>query len=152
IESETGETIPLTFTVQSRPASKPWKRHYYFRQTEYSFKQFKKETNVKDLDRTDSKGRHPTLYDLKGCGGGGFVVAEGSVHPSGERYTVLHDTPVIPIPDWLVDWIAQDAHRYRSERSKLAARRKAEVERLSTTEKKLLKEQGTESAFEISAD
>ena len=51
IESETGRPLPLTFTVQSRPLQKPWKRHYYFRQTEYSFKQFggknSKEINVK---------------------------------------------------------------------------------------------------------
>ena len=152
IEAETGQVMPETFTVQSRPLSKPWKRHYYFTQTEYSFRKFKKETNVKNLDQTDSKGKHPTLYDLKGCGGGGFVVAEGSIHPSGERYTILHDSPVIPIPDWLVDWIAADAHRYRSERAKLAAQRKAEYDKLSDKEKKLLQEAGVESAFEIPAD
>jgi len=156
IEQETGQTMPLTFTVQSRPASKPWKRHYYFKQTEYSFHKFggknSKEINVKDLNKTDSKGKHPTLYDLKGIGGGGFVVAEGSIHPSGERYTILHDSPVIPIPDWLVDWIAADAHRYRSERAKLAAQRKAEYDKLSDKEKKLLQEAGVESAFEIPAD
>src|SRR5207253_6649932 len=128
----------------------------YFRQTEYSFKQFggknSKEINVKDLDRTDSKDKHPTLYDLKGCGGGGYVVAEGSIHPSGETYTILHDSPIIPIPDWLVDWIAADAHRYRSERAKLAAQRKAEIDKLSDKEKKVLQERGVESAYEISAD
>src|SRR5438132_7820864 len=65
IEAETGQVMPETFTVQSRPLSKPWKRHYYFTQTEYSFRKFKKETNVKNLTRTNSKGQHPTLYDLK---------------------------------------------------------------------------------------
>ena len=156
IEAETGQILPLTFTVQSRPESKPWKRHYYFRQTDYSFQKFggknSKEINIKDLNKTNSKGKHPTLYDLKGCGGGGYVVAEGSVHPSGETYTILHDSPIIPIPDWLVDWIVQDAHRYRSERAKLAARRKTEVNKLSDKEKRTLQEAGVESAFEISAD
>ena len=33
IERETGHRMPETFVVQSQPRSKPWKRHFYFRQT-----------------------------------------------------------------------------------------------------------------------
>src|SRR6266478_4256006 len=35
-ERETGQIIPPTFTVQSRPQSAPWKQHRYFRGTPYS--------------------------------------------------------------------------------------------------------------------
>ena len=31
IETETGQKLPSTYTVQSRPESAPWKRHMYFR-------------------------------------------------------------------------------------------------------------------------
>ena len=65
IERETGQTMPLTFTVASRPQSAPWKRHYYFKQTAYSVKAFRTETNVKELSLLKD-GKHPTRYDLKG--------------------------------------------------------------------------------------
>src|ERR1700730_10228846 len=42
IEAETGHTIPRGLVVQSRPQSAPWKRHFYFRQTPYSYAALKK--------------------------------------------------------------------------------------------------------------
>lgn len=39
--------------------------------------------------------------ELKGIGG--YVVGPGSVHPSGKKYTIIHDVPVAPLPDGLVD-------------------------------------------------
>src|SRR5207247_2248038 len=121
IEQQTGRTMPATYVVQSRPQSAPYKRHFYFRQTEYSVQHFTKEINVKDLTKTNKEGKPSTLYDLKGCGGGGFVVAAWSIRENGERYTAIDEaTPVVPIPDWLVDWIAADVKHYRSERAKSA--------------------------------
>src|SRR5208337_3625191 len=35
-----------------------------------------------------------------------YVVAPPSIHPNGNAYKVHDDSPVIPIPDWLTDWIA----------------------------------------------
>jgi hypothetical protein len=85
IERETGQKMPPTFTVASRPQSAPWKRHYYFKQTAYSVKTFRTETNVKDLSVLKDE-KHPTRYDLKGVGGGGLVVGAGSVRADGEVY------------------------------------------------------------------
>jgi Bifunctional DNA primase/polymerase, N-terminal len=115
-----------SFTVASRPQSAPWKRHYYFKQTAYSVKTFRTETNVKDLSLLKD-GKHPTRYDLKGVGGGGLVVAAGSVRADGEVYAVISDGSVIPVPDWLVDWLCQDTHRYKSELAKARAEQSAKV-------------------------
>ena len=82
IERETGRGMPPTFTVASRPQSAPWKRHYYFKQTAYSFNTFRTETNVKDL--TVLKDGNIHTYDLKGVGGGGLVVGAGSVRADGD--------------------------------------------------------------------
>ena len=51
IERETGQKMPSTFTVASRPQSAPWKRHYYFKQTVSSVQVFRTETHVRDLRR-----------------------------------------------------------------------------------------------------
>jgi len=34
---------------------------------------------------------------------GGHVMAAGSVHASGELYSVLVDAPILPMPDWVLD-------------------------------------------------
>ena len=88
IESDMGCKMPMTYTVQSRPVSAKYKRHFYFLQTDYSFQAFaqfaengspwkSKEMNVRDLTKLARSGKnhliHPTLYDLKGIGGGGLV-------------------------------------------------------------------------------
>jgi hypothetical protein len=49
---------------------------------------------------------HPTLFDVKGVGGGGYVVAPGSIRANGEVYTVIDDLPVTDVPNFLVDWLA----------------------------------------------
>jgi len=46
------------------------------------------------------------LWKRDGCEGqvkslGGYVMAAGSIHPSGEPYTVLDDWPLFAIPDWV---------------------------------------------------
>jgi hypothetical protein len=134
IESQTGHTMPATYTVMTRPVTNPVKRHFYFNQTEYSFKKFgdlrrkhgfntsnpwdSKNINVRDVTRLElsRKGNliHPTVYDVKGIGGGSLVVAAGSVRDTGEVYTAVDPTaPVSNIPDWLVDWICDDYRVYR---------------------------------------
>ncbi len=116
VETETCKLIPTTFTVQSRPESAPYKQHRYFLSTPYSFAKFggwkSKEVNVKDLNST-VEGKHPTKYDLKGIGRGGYVVSEGSRHPNGEIYTIMDDTNPIGAPDWLIDWFITDIGKYR---------------------------------------
>jgi hypothetical protein len=123
IERETGHKMPETLVVQSRPQSAPWKRHFYFRQTPYSCAALKKEiTGIANLSVTDAEGKHPNRYDVKGIGGGGYVVAPGSVRENGEVYTFEHDKPideVDEVPYWLIDWIVQDVHKFRSATAKL---------------------------------
>jgi len=62
----------------------------------------------------------------------------------------MTDGPVIDVPDWLVDWLTADIHRFRSDRAKLAAQRKTEISQLSLDDKKILQEAGVDSAYEIS--
>ena len=81
IEQETGEKIPATYRVQTRPDTNPLKQHFYFKQTEYSFKKFatfadggnpwnSKNVNRKDLTKfTLSRSRRiadtPNLIRLE---------------------------------------------------------------------------------------
>ncbi len=77
IEQETGQKMAVTYTVCSSPNKKPWKKHYYFRQTAYSISRLRKEANRKDVTKTvisdNGTSMHPTMYDLKGVGGGGLL-------------------------------------------------------------------------------
>jgi len=41
-------------------------------------------------------------FDIRGIGG--QVVGPGSIHPvSGKQYTIFHDVPIAPAPQWLLD-------------------------------------------------
>src|SRR5258708_7831672 len=85
--------LPVTPVVQSRPQTAPRKQHWYFRQDAETCRAFggrnSKEIHVADLNaEPDAKGNYPSYFDLKGIGGGGFVVAEGSYRAdTGEVYT-----------------------------------------------------------------
>ena len=95
MERETGQTLPETYIVQSRPDTAPHKRHVYFRQTEYFASQFQKQVNAGD-------------YDLKGFGGG-QVVAEGCVRKDTSEIRKGNGLPVCDIPNWLTDWLKKDS-------------------------------------------
>jgi hypothetical protein len=163
IERETGHKMPRTYTVCSRPDSAPYKRHFYFLQTSYSFRRFgawaAKNLNVRDMTRLE-KGRsgllhHPTLYDMKGVGGGSQVVAVGSVRDNGEIYTCINDVPPVPIPDWLVDWVVADHKKYRVLVNKERADKhqvKAEALRLGRVERRKLRQQNSPEGFDIYED
>ena len=127
IETETGQKLPSTYTVQSRPESAPWKRHMYFRQTAYSVQKFDKEIHIADLSKPAEHGKYPSLFDMKGVGAGGFVVAAGSVRDTGEIYLDNGNVPVAPIPDWLVDWVLKERDKYRSESARLRETVKAQL-------------------------
>jgi len=164
IESETGHVMPKTYTVCSRPQSAPFKRHFYFVQTDYSFKKFgawqAKNLNVKDMTRVERSPRsglmiHPTLYDVKGVGGGSLVVAAGSRRDSGEVYTCVDDSPVAPIPDWLTDWIIADVRRYQTLKYKERAvkfKAKAETLRLGAVERRRLRKVKSADGFDIAQE
>lgn len=163
IEQETGRKVPKTYTVSSRPQSAPYKRHFYFTQTEYSFKKFgawkAKNINVRDLTRLEKSRSglqmHPTLYDVKGIGGGSLVVGAASVRDNGETYTCIDDSPVAEVPDWLVDWLVVDFQKYRIGRDReLAVKYEAKVIALtkSETERRKLRRQNLPDGFDIAEE
>lgn len=73
-------TLPATWTI--RTGSGGW--HLWFRVN------FPASGRVRDCEGIDVKSRT------------GYVVAPGSVHPSGERYTVVDSAPVADLPTHLV--------------------------------------------------
>jgi hypothetical protein len=155
IESETGQTIPLTYTVCSRPHKAPWKRHYYFKQTRSSVTRLWKEANRKDTTKWVTSVNtgalmHPTLYDLKGVGGGGLVVAAGSVRRDGEVYTVINDVAVVDVPDWLVNWLVDDLATYRSQCAKERHEHAATAAAIPEVARAVRQQMGDESAFDVS--
>lgn len=154
IEQETGQKMPVTYTVCSRPQTAPWKKHFYFKQTSYSVSRLKKEANRKDVTRQVYSDNgilmHPTEYDLKGVGGGGLVVAAGSVRKDGEIYTAVNDVPVTEIPSWLVDWLVEDLSKYRSACAKERHERTMKIAAMSEEEKAARQQMGDESAYDVS--
>jgi len=163
IEQETGHKMPKTYTVCSRPQSARYKRHFYFMQTEYSFKKSgaweAKNMNVRDLTRFERSRSgilmHPTLYDVKGIGGGSLVVGAGSVRDNGEVYTCIDDSPVAEVPAWLIDWLLADFQKYRLGRDKeLAEKYEAKViaSRKSEAERRKLRQQNLPDGFDIAEE
>jgi hypothetical protein len=158
IEKETGRSIPRTYTVASRPDTNKLKKHFYFRQSEYSFKRFavfaegnpweSKNVNRRDMTRLELSESgvliHPTLYDLKGIGGISFVVAAGSLRESGERYTCIDDSEVAEIPNWLVDWFVDDIRKYHTAK----AREKKEKLTERTAQERTLKAIAQEDIYD----
>ena len=156
IEKETGQKLArITFSVCSRPQSAPYKRHFYFRQTKYSVAKWRKENNVRDITKwvPDKNNNliHPTLFDVKGVGGGGYVVAPGSVRASGEVYTVIDDLSVIDVPDWLIDWLAKQITAWNSAKRKEQLEYATKVGALSQSEQCALQKANDPSGFKYPA-
>ena len=97
IENETGKTIPKTFAVRSSGK----KRHLYFRQTAASIAL----GNRGGRRLRDGKESWSARINNR------YVVAANSIHPdTGEAYTVVDDSPILEAPDWLVEWLKDNAH------------------------------------------
>jgi hypothetical protein len=90
---ERGEPLPETRTVRSGKGF----GHYYFWHTPKSVALGNRQANKDGHEwfsfRADNR----------------YVVAPGSIHPNGNEYKFNNDAPIIPIPDWLVDWIAKQS-------------------------------------------
>jgi hypothetical protein len=112
IEKSKGKLFPDTYSVVTRPFSTH--EHYYFRQTDYSVKQFRKNINIRDLDNLKT-----TLYDVKGIGGTSYVVAAGSIRENGDLYAIGNSSPVQDITPWLVDWIVADFKKFKAGKATL---------------------------------
>lgn len=102
IERETGRKIPETLTVKSAGKGCP---HFYFLPTPKS-----RELNNKSAVSTEGHSFDFWVWHQQ-------TLAPGSIkEPSGSRYQLVRDVPMVPIPDWLVDWIAAQ-HRAHSDAS-----------------------------------
>ena len=58
--------------------------------------------NGTDIRNTTALGDYPGV-DLRA--NGGYIVVPPSLHPSGKKYVLLQDVPIIPPPDWLINII-----------------------------------------------
>jgi hypothetical protein len=157
IENETKETMPKGYKVKSSPTLKPYKTHFYFTQTPYSFEKFggweAVNSNVKDMTTLDEERKHPTIYDLKGVGGGSLVVGAGSVKQTGEVYTCVDDGPVPEIPNWLVDWLVKDIDKYwdavDAEKAAKLALKEAEQQKYTSNDRAAMRKQDLPEGFDI---
>ena len=140
IVRETGHNLPRTLTTSSRPITAPWRRHLCFRQTAYSVSQWKTEmTGIRDFAVIEN-GKVPNQFDMKGCGGGGFVVAAGCVRVTSglvETYTITDDAPVAGVPNWLVDWVLRKWKQFLIDNQKDRAAKAAAIK---ATELEIAKE------------
>jgi len=89
IEQETGQKLPRTYRVRSRPG----RGHFYFKQTPASIAL----GNV--AQGNTLKGNFSVRADAA------YVVAANSLHPnSGLPYEVVSTAEIVECPDWLVEW------------------------------------------------
>jgi hypothetical protein len=103
IEAETGQKIPLTYRVRSRPG----RGHYYWKQNAASIAL----GNV--AQGFVKNGDFSVRVDRE------YVVAAGSIHPiSGDPYEVVCTAPIIEAPLFLIDWIKSQ----RIEKAKIGTR------------------------------
>lgn len=127
IEKETGRPFPKTYMTQTRPHTKPWKRHVYFWSTELSVSLFEKQ-------------RYCGEYDLKCQGGAGHVAAEGCWRPSGNdvhEQITGNDLLIIPIPEYLARYLDEDSQKLvRELKARESEVRKELARRNETSEKR----------------
>ncbi len=117
MEYETGKTLPLTYTVLSRPVTAPYKRHLFFRHTDYTCAVFGKNVNAGE-------------YDLIGTGIRALqVVAEGCVRPDTGEVRTGNGLPIADCPDWLADWLVADSKRLLAQKAADARRKNSELKR-----------------------
>ena len=88
IEAETNRKMPETMMVRS--GREPWAAHYYFVHTEYSLARLKN-SGLAGLGQIQIRNK--------------YVVGAGSVHPDTGNTYESNGATILPIPDWLVDWI-----------------------------------------------
>jgi bifunctional DNA primase/polymerase-like protein len=91
LQKETGQTIPDTFKVRSRPG----RGHFYFRQTRASMA-------MGNISQTYVVGQDWSVRTNRE-----YVVGPGSIHPDTKQpYTALNwGTAIAEAPDWLINWL-----------------------------------------------
>lgn len=90
IEAETGQKIPETMRVRSRPG----RGHFYWQQTPESIA-------MGNISQAYVRGG-----DWSARVDDQYVVSMSSMNPmSGKAYELISDAPIIPAPKWLIDWL-----------------------------------------------
>ncbi len=91
LERETGQQMPSTFMVRSRPG----RGHFYFRQTKASMA-------MGNISQTYVMGQDWSVRTNRE-----YVVGPGSIHPDTQLpYIALNwGTPIAEAPDWLINWL-----------------------------------------------
>jgi hypothetical protein len=91
IKAETGQDVPKTFMVRSRPG----RGHFYFRHTKASME-------MSNISQTYVVGQDWSVRTNRE-----YVVAPGSIHPdTGQPYAALNwEQPIAEAPDWLINWL-----------------------------------------------
>lgn len=85
------QELPTTYTVETGKG-----RHFYFEAPD-------------DVRITNSSGKLKQ-YGIDVRGDGGYVVAEGSLHPNGNVYRALYPwEETRPLPEWVIDMILERA-------------------------------------------
>jgi hypothetical protein len=84
------QPLPKTFTTRSAGKRLP---HFYFLQT--------------DRSRELGNRKAAKLFDFQQ--NRKYVVGPGSRLADGRTYDVIDDSTIVPIPDWLCDWIEQNS-------------------------------------------
>jgi hypothetical protein len=84
------QPLPKTFTTQSAGKRLP---HFYFLQT--------------DRSRELGNCKAAKLFDFQQSRK--YVVGPGSRLADGRTYDIIDGSPIVPIPNWLCDWIAENA-------------------------------------------
>jgi hypothetical protein len=110
IEKMTGHKFPDTFCVSSRPGQ--GRGHFYFKHTAASIA----------LGNAQAKDENGELWSFRA--NDRYVVGPLSVHPEGPTHTVVKNSPIASVPDWLVQWISQNKS---SAATKVAADNKSEI-------------------------
>jgi hypothetical protein len=91
LERQTGQTMPNTFKVRSRPG----RGHFYFRHTPASMA-------LGNISQTYIVGQDWSVRTNRE-----YVVGPGSIHPDTKQpYTALNwGTPIAEAPEWLINWL-----------------------------------------------
>jgi hypothetical protein len=93
ILKETGHSLAGLYRVRASRGA-----HYYFEHDEHSLKmEFDGSFNSSVISVPGWKGEARTDNQ--------YVLTAKSIHPSGHIYEVEHCVPIVPAPQWLLDWI-----------------------------------------------
>jgi hypothetical protein len=128
--------LPEGYTVYSRPKTKQWKQHRYFRHNVESSElltQWGIESAIEyELPAEDHRARELKVegqWDLKGSGKGGYVVSAGTPREDDEEYTCPDpEAPIPEIPIALVKFLIEEDRQQRAQRRQDTPQRKANGE------------------------